>query len=83
MTKNDIIGLAEIFNNDEYFNNIICTGNDSKIYKVDIRIIKLLTDSDSIINENKNLIVYNKYKMLSEVLLKQRKMFFDSFINNG
>ena len=81
MSKNDIIGLTEIFTNDQYFNNVICTGNNSKIYKVDARIIKLLADSDPVINDNKNIILYNKYQMLSDILLKQRKMFFDSFIN--
>ena len=81
LTKNDIIGLTEVFGKDEYFNNIICTGNDSKIYKVDARIIKLLTDSDPTVNDNKNIIIYNKYQMLSDTLLRQRKMFFDSFIN--
>ena len=81
MSKNDIIGITEVFTNDRYFNNVICTGNNSKIYKVDARIIKLLTDSDRIVNDNKNIIIYNKYQMLSEILLKQRKIFFDSFIN--
>ena len=81
MNKNDIIGLIGVFRNDEYFNNVICTRYDSKIYKVDARIIKLLIDSDPVVNDNKNSIVYNKYQMLSDTLLRQRKMFFDSFIN--
>lgn len=81
MTKNDIIGLTEVFGNDEYFKNVICTDNNSKIYKVDARIIKLLIDSDPIVYDNKNVIICNKYRILSDILLKQRKMFFDSFIH--
>ena len=81
LTKNDIVGITEIYKDDEYFNNIVCTGNNTKIYKVDARIVKLLVDSDPIINDNKNIIIYNKYQMLCDILLKQRKMFFDSYIN--
>ena len=81
LNKNDIIGLTEILKNDKYFNNVQCTSNEGKVYRVDARIIKLLVDSDPIINKNKNIIVYNKYQMLSDILLKQRKIFFESFLN--
>ena len=82
LTQNDIIGLSETFTNDEYFNNVQCANGNSTIYYVDIRIIKLLVDSDPIINNNKNIILYHKYEMLSDILLKQRKIYFDSFFNS-
>ena len=69
MNKNDIIGLSEMFKDDEYFNNVQCTNNNSRVYYVDARIIKLLVDSDQIINNNKNIILYHKYEMLSDILL--------------
>ena len=81
LNKNDIIGLSEMFKDDEYFNNVQCTNNNSRVYYVDARIIKLLVDSDQIINNNKNIILYHKYEMLSDILLKQRKIYFDSFFN--
>ena len=81
LTKNDIIGLSEAFINDKYFNNIICTNPDTKIYCVDMRIVKLLVDSDDVILDNKNVIIYHKYQMLADILLKQRKIYFDSFFN--
>ena len=80
-TKNDIIGLAESFINDKYFNNIICSNNNTKIYCVDLRIIKLLVDSDDIILKNKNIIIYHKYRILTDILLNQRKIYFNSFFN--
>ena len=80
-SKNDIIGLSEVFIKDKYFNNIVCTNSDSKVFCVDMRIIKLLVDSDINILNNKNDIVYRKYQMLCDILLKQRKIFFDSFFN--
>ena len=36
-------------------------------------------ESDSNIRENKNLLLYNKYKVLCDALLKQRKSYLDSF----
>ena len=81
LTKNDIIGISEIFLCDKYFNNVICTEPDSKVLKVDMRIVKLLVDSDDVILSNKNIIVYHKYQMLADILLKQRKIYFDSFFN--
>jgi hypothetical protein len=81
LTKNDIIGISEIFLCDKYFNNVICTNPDSKVLKVDMRIVKLLVDSDDIILNNKNIIVYHKYQILADILLNQRKIYFDSFFN--
>jgi hypothetical protein len=46
-----------------------------------MRIVKLLVDSDDAILTNKNIIVYHKYQVLANTLLKQRKIFFDSFFN--
>ena len=80
--RNDIIGLSEIFNKDEYFYNVKCSKGNSIVYYVDVRIIKLLVDSDFIINNNKNILLYHKYQMLSDILLKQRKIYFDSFFNS-
>ena len=79
LNKNDIIGLSEMFINDEYFNNVQCKNILARVYYVDARIIKLLVDSDPIINNNKNIILYHKYEMLSDILLKQRKIYFDTF----
>ena len=81
LSKYDIIGLTEYFNKDKYFLNVKCTQKGTKIYKVDSRIIKLLIDSDEMIKENKNKIIYEKYNRLSENLINQRKMFFDSLLN--
>ena len=81
LNKNDIIGLSEIFINDEYFNNVQCKNIIASVYYVDARIIKLLVDSDPIINNNKNIILYHKYQMLSDILLKQRKIYFDTVFN--
>ena len=81
LSKYDIIGLTEYFDKDKYFLNVKCTQKGTKIYKVDSRIIKLLIDSDELIKENKDKIIYEKYKRLYENLINQRKMFFDSLLN--
>ena len=81
LNKNDIIGLTEAFINDEYFYNVQCKSNSARVYQVDARIIKLLVDSDPRIFDNKNIILYHKYEMLSDILLKQRKIYFDTFFN--
>ena len=81
LTINDIVGLTEYFDKDRYFLNVKCTQKGTKVYKVDSRIIKLFVDSDEIIKENKDIIIYDKYQRLCENLLKQRKMFFDSLMN--
>ena len=82
LTKNDIIGLSEVFIDDKYFNTFICSNQDTSVYSVDMRIVKLLVDSDDAILANKNMIVYHKYQVLANTLLKQRKIFFDSFFSS-
>ena len=79
--KNDIIGLTESFKNDVYFVNVQCKTGKAKVYYVDLRIIKLFVDSDDTIRENKNKILYNKYKLLSNILLNQRKIYFSKYLN--
>ena len=74
LTKNDIIGLSEVFEGDKYFNNVICTNSNTKVYTVDMRIVKLLVDSDEIILNNKNAIIFHKYEILADILLKKRKI---------
>ena len=81
LSKNDIIGLSEVFIDDKYFNTLICSDRDTKVYSVDMRIVKLLVDSDDIILNNKNIIVFHKYQVLANTLLKQRKIYFDSFFS--
>ena len=81
LTKNDIIGLSEVFEGDKYFNNVICTNSNTKVYTVDMRIVKLLVDSDEIILNNKNAIIFHKYEILADILLKKRKIYFDSFFS--
>ena len=81
LNKDNIIGLTEVFINDEYFYNVQCKSNSARVYQIDARIIKLLVDSDPKIFENKNFILYHKYEMLSDILLKQRKIYFDTFFN--
>ena len=82
LTENDIVGLSENINSqDKYFNSVYCISKQSLIYIVDYRIIKLLIEGDTQINDNKNLILYNKYKLLCDSLLKQRKIYFESFSN--
>ena len=81
LTNNDIIGFSEVFIDDKYFNTLICSDHDTSVYSVDMRIVKLLVDSDDAILTNKNIIVYHKYQVLANTLLKQRKIFFDSFFN--
>ena len=80
-SENDIIGLTENLTDNKYFSNIQCTSDNSKVYSVDVRIIKLLVDSDPVINDNKNVIIFKRYQMLSDILLNQRKIFFKSYIN--
>ena len=81
LSDNDIIGLSECINGDKYFLNVNCTKNGTKVYKVDSRIIKILIDSDEIIRKNKDRILYNKYQLLCKNLINQRKIFFDSLLN--
>ena len=81
LKENDIVGLTECFERDKYFINVKCTQRDTKLLYVDSRIIKMFIDSDETIKENKDKIVYEKYRLLSQNLINQRKMFFDSILN--
>ena len=83
LKKNDIIGLTECFEQDKYFINVKCTQRDTKLLYVDSRIIKMFIDSDDIIKKNKDKIIYEKYSLLSQNLINQRKMFFDSLLNTN
>ena len=79
VTSNDIIGLTELFDGNYYFNDYICTSKTANLYAVNFKIMNLLIKSDSNINNCKNIILYNKYKILSESLLKQRQIFFSCY----
>ena len=79
LTENDIVGLAENILRDKYFNSVNCVSKEGLVYYVDSRIIHIFVESDSNIRDNKNLLLYNKYKVLCDALLKQRKTYLDSF----
>ena len=79
LTENDIVGIAENILRDKYFNSVNCLSKEGSVYYVDSRIIHIFVESDSNIRENKNLLLYNKYKVLCDALLKQRKSYLDSF----
>ena len=79
LTENDIVGLAENILRDKYFNSVNCVSKEGSVYYVDSRIIHIFIESDSNIRDNKNLLLYNKYKVLCDALLKQRKSYLDSF----
>ena len=79
LTENDIVGIAENILRDKYFNSVHCVSKEGAVYYVDSRIIHIFVESDSNIRENKNLLLFNKYKVLSDTLLKQRKSYLDSF----
>ena len=79
ITENDIVGLAENILRDKYFNSVNCISKEGSAYYVDSRIIQIFVESDPNIRENKNLLLYNKYKVLCDALLKQRKTYLDSF----
>ena len=81
LSKNDLVGLSEILDEDIYFNNIECVSEEANVYYVDIRIINVLINSDDNIKNNKNMILKKKYSILSDILLKQRKIFFDVYFN--
>ena len=79
LTENDVVGLSENIERDKYFNSVVCISKEGSAYYVDSNIIKLFVESDSNIRDNKNLLLYNKYKVLCDALLKQRKSYLDSF----
>ena len=79
LTENDIIGLSENIFKDRYFNSVYCLSKEGVVYYVDIRIINLFVEGNKIIHDNKNFLLYEKYKVLSDLLLKQRKSYLDSY----
>ena len=79
LTQNDIIGLTEKIYKNKYFNSVYCISKEGIVYYVDSRIIKLFTEGSRNIRENRNSILIDKYKVLSDLLLKQRKSYLDSF----
>ena len=79
LSENDIIGLAENIFKNRYFNSVYCISKEAIVYQVDSRIIKLLVEGNKVIKENKNELLYSKYKVLCDSLLKQRKSYLDSF----
>jgi len=73
------VGLSENIMRDRYFNSVKCISKTGLVYYVDARIIRIFVEADANIRENKNLLLFNKYKVLSDALLKQRKSYLDSF----
>ena len=78
VSKNDIVGLSEIFDN-AYFNDVVCKSLFGNVYEVNYCIIKLLINNDSQVKKNRNIILNNKYILLSDILLTQRKIYFNCF----
>ena len=79
LSENDIIGLSENIFKDRYFNSVHCISKEGTVYYVDVKIIKLFVEGNRVIKENKNVLLYDKYKVLTDLLLKQRKSYLDSF----
>ena len=79
LSENDIIGLSENIFKDRYFNSVHCISKEGTVYYVDAKIIKLFVEGNRVIRENKNVLLYDKYKVLTDLLLKQRKSYLDSF----
>ncbi len=79
VTSNDIIGLSENIEKNMYFNDFICTSKLASLYVVNFKIVNFLINCDENINSCKEIILYNKYKILSETLLKQRQIYLSCF----
>ena len=79
LTENDIIGLSENIFKDKYFNSVYCISKEGVVYFADARIIQLFVEGSRVIYENKNFLLYEKYKVLADLLLKQRKSYLDSY----
>ena len=79
--KGEIIGISEKFNENYFFNDVICCSKEAIVYEVNSKIVNFLIESEEIIIENKNKILFEKYKLLCDMLLKQRKIFFESFLH--
>ena len=79
LKDNDIVGLSEKIFKDRYFNSVYCISKEAIVYFVDSRIIQLFIEGCNNIRENKNNLLRDKYKVLTDLLLKQRKTYLDSF----
>ena len=79
VTSNDIIGLSENIEKNLYFNDYICTSKFASLYVVNFKIVNFLINGDENINSCKEIILYNKYKILSETLLKQRQIYLSCY----
>ena len=79
LKDNDIVGLSEKIFKDRYFNSVYCISKEATVYFVDWRIIQLFIEGCNNIRENKNNLLKDKYKVLTDLLLKQRKTYLDSF----
>ena len=79
LTENDIIGLSENIFKDRYFNSVYCISKEGVVYFADARIIQLFVEGSRVFHENKNFLLYEKYKVLADLLLKQRKSYLDSY----
>lgn len=79
LTDGDIVGLSEKIFKERYFNSVYCISKEAVVYFVDMRIIKLFIEGSDIIRENKNNLLIDKYKVLTDLLLKQRKSYLDTF----
>ena len=79
LTENDIVGFSEKIFKERYFNSVYCISKEALVYYVDSRIIKLLAEGDKIIKENRNFLINEKYRILVDLLLKQRKSYLDSY----
>ena len=79
LTDGDIVGLSEKIFKDRYFNSVYCMSKEATVYFVDMRIIQLFIDGCDNIRDNKNNLLIDKYKVLTDLLLKQRKSYLDTF----
>ena len=79
--KGEIVGISEKFKENYFFNDVICCSKEAIVYEVNSKIVNFLIESEEIIIENKNKILFEKYKLLCDMLLKQRKIFFESFLH--
>ena len=79
VSQNDIIGLYEIYDDDFYFNDYICTSKTADLYYVNYKILKLLINSDINIRKREKLIFSNKFNLLSKSLLNHKFIFLSCF----
>ena len=79
--KGEIVGICEKFNENYFFNDVVCCSKEAIVYEVNSKIVNFLIESEEVIIENKNKILFGKYKVLCDMLLKQRKIFFECFFH--